>query len=236
VHDPVGFVQSIVRYPVKSMAGEELPSADLTFQGIGGDRRYAFVQRDARGGFPWLTAREHPALLRYRARPATGGNRRAVQVDSPLGGSYLADSPELLSELEEQSGKGLFLLQDYRGNYDVAQVSLIALATIGHLSSLVGLAPVPARFRANLYLNTPGGEPFVEDAWVGHVLRIGSNARVAITEADDRCAMITLDPDTGAADPALLRTVAQVHGNKAGVYGVVLTPGAVHTGDPVHLE
>jgi uncharacterized protein YcbX len=236
MQEPVGAVELIARYPVKSMAGEPLPAVDLTFQGITGDRRHAFVQRDARGGFPWLTAREYPDLLRYTARPAMAGERRIVRVESPFGGSYPVDSADLLAELEERSGRRLFLLQDYRGNYDVAQVSLIALETIGHLSSLAGLDPQPARFRANLYLRTPGGTPFAEDAWVGHVLRIGAEARVAITETDDRCAMITLDPETAESYPGLLRTVAQVHSNKAGVYGVVLTPGTVQIGDAVHLE
>ena len=38
----VGKIQSLWRYPVKSMRGEELPEAFAGFPGIYGDRLYAF--------------------------------------------------------------------------------------------------------------------------------------------------------------------------------------------------
>ncbi len=38
----VGRVESLWRYPVKSMRGEELPEAFLGFAGVYGDRVYAF--------------------------------------------------------------------------------------------------------------------------------------------------------------------------------------------------
>jgi MOSC domain-containing protein YiiM len=47
--------------------------------------------------------------------------------------------------------------------------------------------------------------------------------------------MITLDPDTGAVAPAVLKKVAQAHGGMAGVYGAVLVEGMLHKGDPVEL-
>src|SRR5581483_2157120 len=77
-------VVSLHRYPVKSMRGEQLDRVDVGFQGLAGDRRYAFVQ--ATGGrpqFPWLTAREHPALMSYQPEWDTSGPRPALRVRCP---------------------------------------------------------------------------------------------------------------------------------------------------------
>jgi MOSC domain-containing protein YiiM len=47
--------------------------------------------------------------------------------------------------------------------------------------------------------------------------------------------MITLDPDTGEKEPAILKTVAQAHDGMAGVYGAVLVEGLIRKGDPVEV-
>src|SRR5689334_3207978 len=64
----VGVVESVWRYPVKSMRGEELSEAFLGFAGVYGDRVYAFRSSAAQPGFPYRTAREHEPMLLYRAR------------------------------------------------------------------------------------------------------------------------------------------------------------------------
>ncbi len=55
----VGRVVGLWRYPVKSMAGEALKEAEVSWHGFAGDRRWAFI-RDGmvNSGFPWLTLRE----------------------------------------------------------------------------------------------------------------------------------------------------------------------------------
>jgi uncharacterized protein len=65
----VGRVVGLWRYPVKSMAGEELDGVEVSWHGLAGDRRWAFIRDgQARSGFPWLTIREHPEMARYRPR------------------------------------------------------------------------------------------------------------------------------------------------------------------------
>jgi uncharacterized protein YcbX len=76
--------------------------------------------------------------------------------------------------------------------------------------------------------------PFSEKAWVGKVLRLGS-VQLAITEPDRRCVMITLDPDTGAKSPGVLRAAAELNGACAGVYASVLAAGDVALGDDLSL-
>ena len=91
------------------------------------------------------------------------------------------------------------------------------------------------RFRANVYLDLASSEGFTEDELVGRSVRIGPKVVISILERDPRCMMITLDPETGAIAPALLKKVAQAHDGMAGVYGAVLVEGTLRKGDPVEL-
>lgn len=232
----VATIRTIARFPVKSMRGETLTATELSLQGIPGDRRFAFVQAGSRSLFPWLTGRQLAAMLRYQPVYSDAAGQPSVQVRTPNGAELPVESDELRAELEAASGRPLFLSRDYRGSYDVAQFSLIGLPTVAAIATMSGTEPEPGRFRMSFYIDPADGAPFAEDAWVGRVLRLGDMARVAITEPDGRCAMITLDPFTGEAAPAVLRAVAQERQGNAGVYGVVLTPGPVAVGDAVYLE
>lgn len=234
--EQVATIRGIARYPVKSMRGHWLQSVSLTYQGIPEDRRYAFVQAGSRRAFPWLTARECPDLLRYRPllEQAEKG-AAACTVLTPDGARLPVLGDQLRRELETRTGRSLFLLQDHRGSQDVAQVSLLAAATARHVAEQAGVAADPARFRPNIYLDT-GDEPFVEDRWIGRVLRIGAVVRIAVTEADQRCAIVGLDPETGASNPHVLAAVTHLHDTTAGVYGVVLATGPIWVDDPVYVE
>src|SRR5258706_13289803 len=71
----IGHVEAIFRYPVKSMAGERLETANLGWHGLDGDRRLAFRRindndndndhNHDRSGFPWLSASKLPDLLLF---------------------------------------------------------------------------------------------------------------------------------------------------------------------------
>jgi uncharacterized protein len=63
----IGHVESLFRYPVKSMRGERLEVANLGWHGLDGDRRMAFrrINDDNRSGFPWLSASKLPDLLLF---------------------------------------------------------------------------------------------------------------------------------------------------------------------------
>ena len=91
------------------------------------------------------------------------------------------------------------------------------------------------RFRANFYADWGDGRPCREDELVGRTLQVGERLRLAVLERDPRCKMITLDPDTGREEPAVLRHVSKAHGGMAGVYAAVLVEGVVRKGDPIWL-
>ena len=85
----VGQVAALRRYPVKSMAGEQLGEVEVSWHGLAGDRRWAFIRDgQVRSGFPWLTIRERPELALYRPRLAEPDrpNASLTLVHTPAGG------------------------------------------------------------------------------------------------------------------------------------------------------
>jgi len=256
----VGKVESLWRYPVKSMAGEALPAAFFGYAGVYGDRMYAFLNSSAPPGFPYLTGRDRREMLLYRPRfrnPAVASmppNQAEAQklaelspvypdlaelevdVETPSGQLLAIDDPALLAMLAGQGApSGLSPIRSHRAMIDCRPVSLISTQTIRQLGEEVGLALDARRFRANIYarLDTPDG--FAEEAFVGRRLQLGPRAVVAVIERDARCKMITIDPDTAEETPAIMRSVARVHGGNAGTYCAVMTEGVVHPGDPIVL-
>jgi uncharacterized protein YcbX len=254
----VGRIDSLWRYPVKSMRGEPLAEAFIGFPGIYGDRLYAVRSAAQPAGFPFLTGREQAQLLLYRprfrhadkaARPANLAAAEAmapgvtplyadpadlaVDVETPSGEVLAVDDPALLGRLGEAAS--LTLLRSERALTDCRPVSLFSLQTARQLAAEVGAPVDERRFRANIYADLAGTSGFAEDGFVGRRLQLGAKAVVAILERDPRCKMITLDPDTAAASPEILRRVARFHDGKAGVYGAVLVEGTVRSGDELAL-
>jgi uncharacterized protein YcbX len=238
--ESIGYVTSAWRFPVKSMAGERLATAPVTLQGVLFDRAYAFIHAPAGGPralFPWLTGRELPSILRYEPRWQNGADGRPELVVATLSGDVLPIADDRLrSELEEAYGCQLSLVPNYRGNFDVAAITLISNATVDRIAEASDTPPEPLRYRMNFYVATRDGTPFGEDALVGRTVRIGEAVRVAFTERDKRCAMTTLAPHGGAPLTPVLAAIARLNDACAGIYGSVLTPGEVHEGDEVWVE
>ena len=258
----VGKVESLWRYPVKSMRGEELREAFVSFAGIYGDRLFAFKGAARPAGFPYLTGREQMNMLLYRprfrhpdkaAKPpnlaeaegiAPGLNPisadpadLAVDVETPSGEVLSVDDPALIRRLGEgRSGtETLALVRSERAMTDCRPVSLFSVQTARRLGEELGIALDKRRFRANIFLDLGSAGGFAENGFVGSRLRIGAKAVVSILERDPRCTMISLDPDTAERNPAILAKVAKDHDGKAGVYGATLVEGVVRVGDDVEL-
>jgi hypothetical protein len=259
----IGTVESLWRYPVKSMRGEEMSEVFMGFSGIYGDRCYAFKNSAARKGFPYLNANVQQQMLRYcpkfryperASRPpnlieasriepgVTPANANAedlaLDIVTPSGEITSVDDPALLKLLCAgiSEKNQLTLVRSDRALTDCRPVSLISLPTIRQVESELGVALDKRRFRANVYFNLEAGSHgFAEDNFVGRRLRIGSKATVMVLERDPRCKMISLDPDTGEHNPEILRTVVRTHGNFAGVYCAVLVEGLLKKGDPIEL-
>ena len=256
----IGKVDSLWRYPVKSMRGEELEEAFAGFSGIYGDRLFAFRSSASPKGFPYFTAREQTKLLQYRprfrypdkaARPinlteaeSMGANpvsadpsELMIDVEMPNGQTLAIDDPALIESLRANVDQKhqLTLMRSERAMTDCRPFSMFSLQSARQLAEEMGAPMDKRRFRANVYLDVASGQSFAENEFVGRSLRIGPKAVVTILERDPRCMMITLDPDTGEKTPAILKKVAQAHEGMAGVYGAVMVEGILHKGDSVEL-
>ena len=256
----VGRVDSLWRYPVKSMRGEELEDVFAGYPGVYGDRVFAFKSSASPAGFPYFTAREQERLLQYRprfrypdkaARPVNlaeaNGKGAAplsadiseliVDVETPDGSTLAIDDPALIlrlrSEVDEKHQ--LTLMRSQRAMTDCSPVSLFSLQSAGQLARETDMPIDKRRFRANVYLDLASGTGFSEDNFVGRSLKIGPKVVIRVLERDSRCAIITLDPDTSERTPAILKKVAQAHEGKAGVYGAIMVEGMLHKGDPVEV-
>ena len=82
----LGRVESIWRYPVKSMRGEEVDEIFVAFTGLMGDRVYAIASTAAPTSFPWHTAREQEDLVLYQARfKERGGTLKPDNMEEAMG-------------------------------------------------------------------------------------------------------------------------------------------------------
>jgi uncharacterized protein YcbX len=256
----VATVESLWRYPVKSMRGEELDEMFAGYSGVYGDRLFAFKSSASPKGFPYLTGREQRQMLRYRprfrdpdkaARPSNLTEAESmsanpvsadladlmVDVETPTGETVAIDDPKLIDMLREgiEEQHHLTLLRSERAMTDCRPVSIFSLQSAQQLAEETGTPADKRRFRANVYVDLASAEGFAENEFVGRSLRIGPKVVVTILERDPRCMMITLDPDTAEKTPAILKKVAQAHDGMAGVYGAVMVEGMLHKGDSVEL-
>jgi len=238
----LGTVSTLRRYPVKSMAGEDVKRVFVAFSGLMGDRVYALVGLSERRNFPWLTARQRPELVRYEPHfvgaldPETQYPRLEnlrVCIRAPGAAARTVDEAGLLDLLRVQLECDLELRFSEKGMQDSCPVSLISEGTIGLLEQECGRPLDPRRFRANIYVQWAHREPFFEDSLVGRELRVGDRAVLLVSKKDTRCRIISVDPDTGEVDKGVLDTVMQKHDGCAGVYAVVVREGIVVEGDTV---
>jgi uncharacterized protein YcbX len=229
----VGRLTAIYRYPVKSMAEESLASADVGWQGVAGDRRWAFVRPGHQASnFPWLTIRELPTMNQYRPLIVDADRPEAAQtvVRTPSGQLLDVADPGLAAEL----GAGVTVIRQNRGVFDWLPLSLLSTSSLVSLGALVGTELDPRRFRPNLVVETHE-DGFPEDAWVGRTLSIGTMTMRG-DERDGRCVMINVDPATTARNPDVLRAVAQQRQNCLGLCGSTVVQGQVSVGDVVYLD
>lgn len=229
----VGRVLEIMRYPVKSMAGERLTQAELDWQGIEGDRQYAFHHAGDGSRFPWLTGRDLPDLIRHvpRFRDPSAPRTATVDVEVPDGRTLALDGEELRDALVAALGSPVALMQLGRGCYDAMPVSIVTTATHAALDAAHGQPLDRRRFRSNIVIESD----VRESEWRGRRLAFGEGAELLLADGIPRCAMITIDPDTADRAPPVLRTVAQRFDNLIGIYASPARPGIIREGATVHL-
>jgi uncharacterized protein YcbX len=131
--------------------------------------------------------------------------------------------------------------------FDYAALHILTTGTMDRLRSLYPQGRFEVRrFRPNLVIETTGQEGFVENDWVGKIVRIGGEVQLQITDPCPRCVMPTLAQGDLPKDLGILHK-GIVH-NKVhvpfagkplpsiGVYAKVISKGTVRRGDSVEIQ
>jgi uncharacterized protein YcbX len=237
----IGQIESIFRYPVKSMRGEPLDAATLGWHGVDGDRRFAFRRLDERGGFPWLSASKLPDLVLFTPLPSQAGSGEALptHVRTPEGEEMPLFGEALAAEVGRRCGAPVQMMQLNHGTFDEASISVIASDTVREIGRLAGRSTDVRRFRPNIVVRSKRAVPFEEDQWLGGVLIFGEAddaPAVTVTMRDVRCAMVNIDPDTGSRAPEVMKAVVRANQNNAGIYGTVTRIGRLTVGQTIVLH
>jgi uncharacterized protein len=202
----IGTLRAIRRYPVKSLAGEVLDACAVLPNGLDGDRAQALIAEDGPRAGKAYRGKEDDRLHRLQT------------ADEALA---LAPGTHL-----EQSDDGAF--------FDDAPVSLIVDRWLDGLSSFVGYRVEFERFRPNFYVEADAGVAVDEAMLTGRELQLGE-VTLRVRYPIERCVVPSYDPDGGAADPRILRYVAQARSNWMGIYCDVPRAGIARTGDSLVL-
>lgn len=207
------YIQAIWRYPVKSMAGEQLERAQLSTAGIAGDR----VVQVRNGRDRVVTARTHPGLLGHRATLAADGE--------PLADGRKWNDPAVLADVQQIAGPEARLVRD--DTLERFDVLPLLIATDG---AIAAFGRDERRLRPNLVIG--GVDGLDERTWPGSSLRIGEVV-IAVEDLRSRCIMTTFDPDTLAHDPQVLRDIVRRFAGKLALNCAVVQGGLIETGQKV---
>lgn len=245
--------------PVKALQLQERSRVTLGPKGIDEDRRFCIVDEAGR----MLNAKRVAAFVRVRPvfdeamrhltlytsdgavdGPVDLGDaltvsiyRRAVaarEVRGPFSAALSALGGRTVRLVRfEDPGEGV----DRAG--DAGHVSLLSRAALDSLAEAAAAdGPVdPRRFRMNIGVS--GIAAHEEDTWIGRRVRIGE-AVVVPGGNIGRCAVTTLDPESGASDLDTLAALARYRGAAGptealpfGVWARVLRPGMISLGDKI---
>lgn len=207
-------VEALWRYPVKSLGGESLASADVTADGVRGDR--VVHVRGARGP---LTGRTRPGLLTL---PVATGDDGIPRVDG-----HRWDAAAAAAAVRERGGDDATLVADTSPQrFDVLNLLVAtdeAVARFGHNVR---------RLRPNILISDVATG--AEASWPGHALAIG-DVLIGIDSLRARCIVTTIDPDTGEQDLDVLREIRRDFGGELALNCWVIRPGTISIGDEARL-
>jgi uncharacterized protein YcbX len=197
----IGSVVSVWRYPVKSMLGEELETADVAGRGLVGDRAYALIDRETGKVASAKNPRKWGRLFECRAAfsrpPRPGEELPPVNITLPDGtavASTQSDIDEVLSRVFERevslatTAGGPLQLEEYwpdidglshRNTTTDEQIAMGAAGTFFDFAATHVMATATLERLHELY---PQGEFAVERFRPNLVVQLASGER-AFTEA-----------------------------------------------------
>jgi len=206
-------VDRLWRYPVKSLAGEPLESAQITDDGIAGDRIV-----HVRGPEGVRTSRRQHRMLGLHGTLGADG--------VPLIDGHPWTDDRALALVRTAAGEDAWLASDGYGMFDILP---LLVATDG---AIAAFGRDGRRLRPNIVIG--GVEGLDERAWPGAELHIGS-AIIGLDSLRPRCPMTTIDPDTLERDPEVLRDIGRRFRGLLALNADVIRPGTIQVGDRARL-
>ncbi len=226
-----GRVGALLRYPVKSMAGEELTGVEVKHRGLVGDRQWAVYTDDGKIGSGKTTRRFRRVVGLLEWRAVLDG--AVPVVESPTGERHGLD--DAVAPLSAAMGRPLAIRsEDDVPHHDESPVHVLTTASLRALGDLLGCPVDVARFRPNVVLDVDG-DGFPEEEWTGRDVRLGDEVVLRVGPAMPRCVMVGLPQRRLEKDKRILRTLAQERDLALGVQASVVRGGRVRVGDATQL-
>ena len=210
------YVAELWRYPVKSLAGEQIDVAEIHADGIAGDRCVLVYNEQTRRV---ITSRTHPKLL---------GLKASLGLD---GKAFVNGYPWNDSESEQAiiAAAGPYArLAEWDGleRFDILP---LLVATDGAIKEF---GYDRRRLRPNIVIG--GVDGLAEREWAGRQMRIGK-VLIEFAQLRERCVMTTYDPDTQERDPAVLKHIVKKFEGTLALDTAVLQGGRISVGDVAEL-
>lgn len=247
----MAIIQSLYRYPIKGLNGQQLPSVNLDpMAGIEGDRRFAIRHGQTQfdpGAPKHLSKTKFLALMTHAELAelsATFGENEADLLLKKNNHTVFEGNltkPEDINELEayiaEQYGdkcKGspkLVSAPDHMFS-DVPEkcLSVVNLASVKALGDEVGAQLDPLRFRANIYLD--GLPAWAERDWQPNMRFQAGNITFSVFKHIVRCNAVNVNLESAKVDQNLPKALSKsFDANLMGVYLFVETAGKANEGD-----
>ncbi|MDZ4380724.1 MAG: MOSC domain-containing protein [Parvibaculum sp.] len=248
-------IVGLYRYPVKGLSPEPLAEVALAAGGtFPFDRAFAIEngKHDFDPGNPkhfpkikflMLMRDERLARLKSRFDDATttlhialdGKEMLAANLMSEDGRKALEDFMARYMEKELRGSPRVVHAPGFSHSDAPAKlVSIVNMASVRALEEKVGAHVHPLRFRGNVYVE--GLAPFEDHDWVGRRFTMGETRFKGVHQTV-RCAATNVDPDTGARDMEIPRTLMRHWGHAdLGLYAEIESPGTLRPGDRVVLD
>ena len=225
-----GKVESLWRYPVKSLAGEQSDTFDINIRGVSGDRLYAISNSDGKFGSGKDTRRfRHIDGLFSLSAKMTGNE---VSIKFPDGTTLSENAPSINSMLSKTLGQSVTLTKEGEiSHFDDGPIHILTTASLSLLREKLPQSGVePRRFRPNIVI----ASPLLEKELLGKIINMGA-VSLRVTHPTERCRMIMIDQPGLEKRPDILKVVSQNFGLFFGVYAKVLSAGSVSVGDSVEI-
>jgi uncharacterized protein len=233
IHEFVGLVKDIRRYPVKSILGEPLSSISVDERGLIGDRLWAIQNRIGKFGSGKTTRRfqKMDGLFKFKARY----DGTIPILTMPDGSDYRGDEDAVNEALTKLLGFPVTLTKEESiSHFDEGPISMITSSSLRILSEELGELVDPRRFRANFLIDTEPTGPHEKD-WVNRRIKVGPQVILKVIAPLERCVMVNHSQEELKQDNQVLRHLVKHHEASFGVWAKVEKSGVVNDGDKVFL-